>query len=157
MAAAKVSAGLLLYRLGQRGLEVLLAHPGGPFFSKKDLGSWTIPKGEPAPGEELRAAAIREFGEEVGLPIAEPLMPLGEIRQKSGKIVHAWAFAGDPPQSRFAPPSNHFELEWPPRSGRRQSFPEIDLVELFTVDIAREKLNPAQVPFLDRLHALLCG
>jgi len=146
-----------MYRHQHGVLELLLAHPGGPFFARKDAGTWTIPKGEPAPGEDLRVAAVREFREEVGLTVNEPLLPLGEIRQKGGKIVHAWAFAGDAVASPFVPPSNTFALEWPPRSGRQQSFPEIDRVELFTVAGAQGKLNPAQLPSVQRLQSLLAG
>jgi predicted NUDIX family NTP pyrophosphohydrolase len=146
-----------MYRRGERGLEVLLAHPGGPFFAGKDAGAWTIPKGEPAEGEELRAAAAREFAEETGLPVREPLLPLGEIRQKGGKTVHAWAFPGDALPAAFRPRSNTFELEWPPRSGRRQAFPEIDRAELFSLEDARTKMNPAQLTFLDRLLEALAA
>jgi predicted NUDIX family NTP pyrophosphohydrolase len=148
------SAGLLLYRQGPGGLEVLLAHPGGPFFRNKDAGSWTIPKGEPADGEDALATARREFFEETGLPVAEPLLPLGEIRQKAGKVVSAWAFAGEVPPG-FVPRSNTFDIEWPPRSGRRATFPEIDRAELFPLEEARRRINPAQAAFLDRLVALL--
>jgi predicted NUDIX family NTP pyrophosphohydrolase len=148
------SAGVLMYRKGANGLEVLLAHPGGPYYARKDAGSWTIPKGEPAPGEELEAAAAREFSEEVGLPVSGPLVPLGEVRQKGGKAVHAWAFEGELPPG-FVPTSNTFEMEWPPKSGRRQQFPEIDRAEMFPLEAAREKINPAQALFLDRLVALL--
>jgi predicted NUDIX family NTP pyrophosphohydrolase len=150
----KISAGLLMYRPGPAGLEVLLAHPGGPFFRNKDAGAWTVPKGEPGPDEDLRAAAVREFGEEIGLPVAGPLLPLGEIRQAGGKVVHAWAFAGEVPAG-FVPASNTFELEWPPRSGRRQRFAEVDRAEMFALPAAREKIMPAQLPFLDRLCALV--
>jgi predicted NUDIX family NTP pyrophosphohydrolase len=156
MGSATISAGLLMFvDAGERGVEVLLVHPGGPFFRNKDLGAWTIPKGLPEPGEELRAAAIREFTEETGLPVREPLHPLGEIRQKGGKVVHAWAFAGDPLPAGFQPRSNSFEIEWPPRSGRRQSFPEVDRAELFPLDAARARINPAQLPFLERLASAL--
>jgi predicted NUDIX family NTP pyrophosphohydrolase len=150
----KLSAGLLLYRRGPAGLEVLLAHPGGPFFRNKDDGAWTIPKGAPAPGEELIDAAVREFGEEVGLPVAPPFLPLGEIRQKGGKVVAAFACAGDAPTD-FAPASNTFEVEWPPRSGRRQRFPEVDRAQFFSLAEARQKINAAQVPLLDRLELAL--
>src|SRR5687768_8896908 len=111
----KQSAGLLMYRRRPEGVEVLLAHPGGPFFRNKDQGAWTIPKGAPAPGETMEQAALREFAEEVGLPVSAPLRPLGEIRQKGGKLVHAFAAAGEMPAG-FTPQSNLVELEWPPRS-----------------------------------------
>jgi predicted NUDIX family NTP pyrophosphohydrolase len=153
-ASGNVSAGLLMYRRGQNGIEVLLAHPGGPFFRHRDEGAWTIPKGRPSPGEQLEEAAIREFKEETGLPVAEPLLPLGEIKQKSGKTVHAWAFEGDLPPG-YVPASNAFRVEWPPRSGRLQRFPEVDRAEFFQVPEARAKINPAQRPLIDRLCALL--
>jgi predicted NUDIX family NTP pyrophosphohydrolase len=146
-----------MYHRGPDGLAVLLAHPGGPFFRTKDLGAWGIPKGEPDPGEELRAAAIREFTEEIGVPVREPLLPLGDIRQKGGKTVHAWAFAGEALGPGFVPPSNTFQLEWPPRSGRLQTFPEIDRAELFPLELARAKITPAQAAFLDRLTAVLAA
>jgi predicted NUDIX family NTP pyrophosphohydrolase len=147
------SAGLLLYRLGPEGLEVLLAHPGGPFWARRDEGAWTLPKGEVNAGEEPLAAALREFEEETGHVPSGELLPLGEVRQKGGKRVLAWACAGDfdPQELRC----NTFEMEWPPRSGRVRSFPEIDRVGWFTPDAARTKLLPAQAPFLDRLQALL--
>lgn len=148
-ARAKLSAGLVMYR-GFPTLEVFLIHPGGPFFAKKDLGAWSIPKGLVEPGEDPRLAALREFSEEVGLPVTGELLDLGSVTQKGGKRVSAWAFAGDAPEG-YAPASNSFEIEWPPRSGRRQSFPEVDRAEFFPVDIARQKLIAAQVPFLDRL------
>jgi predicted NUDIX family NTP pyrophosphohydrolase len=151
---ASASAGVLMYRRTDRGLEVLLAHPGGPFFVKKDAGGWTIPKGEPAPGEALEAAAAREFTEETGLPVTGPLASLGEVRQKGGKTVHAWAFEGDLPPG-YVPASNAFRVEWPPRSGRLQRFPEVDRAEFFQVPEARAKINPAQRPLIDRLCALL--
>jgi predicted NUDIX family NTP pyrophosphohydrolase len=147
---ANVSAGMLMYRRTARGLEVLLAHPGGPYFVKKDAGGWTIPKGEPEPGEAIEAAAEREFTEETGLPVSGQRFSLGEIRQKGGKTVRAWAFAGDIPPG-FAAKSNLFEMEWPPRSGKRASFPEIDRAEMFPLEVARVKINPAQAEFLDRL------
>jgi predicted NUDIX family NTP pyrophosphohydrolase len=152
-----VSAGLLMYRVDEQGLRVLLAHPGGPFFRNKDAGAWTIPKGEPTSGEELLAAAVREFAEETGLPVREPLIALGEARQKGGKNVHAWAFQGDELPVGFQPASNTFEMEWPPRSGQRARFPEIDRAELFAVEVARTKINPAQAVFLERLEAALEG
>jgi predicted NUDIX family NTP pyrophosphohydrolase len=153
-ASGNVSAGLVMYRRAPNGLEVLLAHPGGPFFRHRDEGAWTIPKGRPSPGEELQAAAIREFQEETGLPVKEPLLPLGEIKQKSGKTVHAWAFEGDLPPG-YVPASNAFRVEWPPRSGRLQRFPEVDRAEFFGADQARAKINPAQRALIDRLCALI--
>ena len=154
-AQAKLSAGLLMYR-GFPALEVFLVHPGGPFFAKKDLGAWSIPKGLIEASEDPRAAAIREFTEEVGLPVAGELLELGSITQKGGKRVAAWAFAGDAPPG-YRPRSNSFELEWPPRSGRKQSFPEVDRAEFFALDVARTKLLEAQHPFLDRLLEKLSG
>jgi predicted NUDIX family NTP pyrophosphohydrolase len=152
---AKRSAGLLMYRRAEQGaLEVFLAHPGGPFFAKKDAGAWTIPKGEPAAGEDLRACALREFEEETGLrPKALLFLDLGSVRQRAGKVVQAWAFEGDWQGRELR--SNTFEVEWPPRSGRRQAFPEIDRVEFFSIEAARSKINPAQVEFLERLCTLL--
>jgi predicted NUDIX family NTP pyrophosphohydrolase len=147
---ASASAGMLMYRRTSHGLEVLLAHPGGPYFVKKDDGGWTIPKGEPNPGEPMEAAAEREFTEETGLPVTGERLALGEIRQKGGKTVHAWAFAGEVPPG-FVPTSNLFEMEWPPRSGKRAQFPEIDRAEMFPLEVARVKINPAQAEFLDRL------
>ncbi len=152
--SGRVSAGLLMYRGDVARLEVFLAHPGGPFFRKKDLGAWTIPKGLAEPNEDLEEAAKREFAEEIGLPVEGELIELGHIVQKGGKRVYAWAFSGDAPPD-FVPTSNSFELEWPPRSGKRRSFPEVDQARFFTLDEARQKLNPAQVPFLDRLLSRL--
>ena len=135
-------------------MEVLLAHQGGPFWITKDLGHWTIPKGEVEPGEELEAVARREFHEETGHEVGDvQLVELGQIRQKSGKVVFAWGAKGDLDPSTAV--SNSFEMEWPPRSGRTQSFPEIDRVEWFDLDEARRKLKAAQVPFLDRLQPTL--
>jgi predicted NUDIX family NTP pyrophosphohydrolase len=148
------SAGLLLFRRGAAGLEVLLAHPGGPFFKSKDEGFWTIPKGLPEVGEELPEAARREMAEEIGLSPEGPLLGLVEVKQKGGKVVHGWAVEGDLPPG-FVLRSNTFELEWPPRSGRRQSFPEVDRAEMFPLAIARTKINAAQAAFLDRLEALV--
>ena len=147
------SAGLLMYRHGGAALEVLLAHPGGPFWARKDDGAWTLPKGELGPGEDPLAAARREFLEEIGVDPTGPFASLGEVRQKSGKRVLAWAVHGD-----FAPEqlrSNLFEMEWPPRSGRRQSFPEVDRVAWFTVAAARPKMLASQWPFVERLAAEL--
>lgn len=149
MAPRKESAGLLLYRLRAGRIEVLLAHPGGPLWQRKDAGAWTIPKGELSHDEDALACARREFEEETGFLAQGPFIPLGSVRQKSGKVVHAWAFEGDcdPKQLR----SNTFEMEWPPRSGKVQSFPEVDRAEFFDIESAREKLNPAQIDFLERL------
>lgn len=150
-ASKKLSAGLLLYRAHGETVEVLLAHPGGPFFARKDAGAWTLPKGEPEPGEQELACAIREFAEETGVrPEAAQYVDLGKVKQRGGKEVHAWAFEMAWTGSG-APQSNTFRIEWPPRSGRMQEFPEIDRLELFELSAAREKMNPAQVVFLDRL------
>jgi predicted NUDIX family NTP pyrophosphohydrolase len=150
------SAGILLHRRGDDGLEVLLVHPGGPFFARRDDGAWSIPKGVYEDDEEPLAAARREFAEELGsaCPDGEAL-DLGEIRQKSGKRVTAWAVAGDIDASAIT--SNTFEVEWPPRSGRRQAFPEVDRAAWFTLEAARVKLIAAQVPFLDRLTEAAAG
>jgi predicted NUDIX family NTP pyrophosphohydrolase len=140
-----------MYRRPAGGqIEFLLVHPGGPFFLDKDEGSWTIPKGEAAPGEDLLARARMEFAEEVGFEPDGAFFPLGEIQQKGGKRVHAWAMEGDLPPG-FALRSNTFELEWPPRSGSRRTFPEIDRAEFFPMSSARRKINSAQIAFLDRL------
>jgi predicted NUDIX family NTP pyrophosphohydrolase len=147
-----------MFRRRDNELEVLLAHPGGPFFTRKDGGAWTIPKGEAAPGEDLLTRAQIEFEEEVGLrpESFQGWIELGSIKQKGGKIVHAWAFEGDLPES-FEVKSNLFEMEWPLGSGRRQSFPEVDQAKFFTEAVARRKLKPAQVPLLDRLRAAIKG
>jgi predicted NUDIX family NTP pyrophosphohydrolase len=148
------SAGILLYRWREGVLELLLAHPGGPFWLTKDLGHWTIPKGEVEAGEELLAVARREFAEETGHAIAEgPGIALGEIRQKSGKQVVAWGIEGDLDPRRAH--SNRFSMEWPPGSGLTESFPEIDRVEWFDPSEARLRLKAAQVPFIDRLEERL--
>ncbi len=150
---AQRSAGIALYRRTDSGLEVLLVHPGGPIWSRRDRGTWSIPKGEYEPGEDPLAAAKREFGEELGVAPAEGrLDDLGEVRQKSGKLVQAWALEGDLDSGAIR--SNTFELEWPPRSGRIQQFPEVDRAQWFTLAEAREKINPAQVPLLERLEEL---
>jgi len=137
-------------------LEVLLAHPGGPFFARKDEGVWTIPKGEVQPGEDLLTRAQIEFEEETGTKASGNFIPLGSIKQKGGKTVHAWAFEGDRPDS-FKLSSNTFEIEWPSRSGKFREFPEVDRAEFFPEEIARRKINPAQVPFLDRVRQALTG
>ncbi|HZB90371.1 MAG TPA: NUDIX domain-containing protein [Stellaceae bacterium] len=149
----KTSAGLLLYRRRGAALEVLLVHPGGPFWAKKDDGAWSIPKGEAAAGEDLLALARREFAEETGFPVDGTFRPLAPVRQAGGKIVHAWAVEGDLDPAAIR--SNRFTLEWPPRSGRREEFPEIDRGAWFTLDEARRKINQGQAPLLDGLVALL--
>jgi predicted NUDIX family NTP pyrophosphohydrolase len=151
----KVSAGLLLFRRGGAGVEVLLAHPGGPFWANKDAGAWSLPKGLIAPGEDLLATAQREFAEETGLHPAGPFLPLGSVRQKAGKVVHAWACEGDADPAQLT--SNTTSAEWPPGSGKRIEFPEVDRCEWFDLAEARAKLNPAQVEFVDRLAAALAG
>ena len=154
MGETRISAGLLMYRLRASRLEVFLAHPGGPLFQRKDEGFWSIPKGEIEPGEPLLAAAKREFAEEVGLEPSGEFLELGVIRQQGGKLVHAWAFAGDWEESQPLQ-SNPFEMEWPPGSGQRCAFPEIDRVGFFSLEDARHKLKESQHPFLDRLEELL--
>jgi len=149
----KVSAGLLMFRRRNDQLEVLLVHPGGPFFARKDDGVWTIPKGEAAADEDLLTRARIEFEEELGIPADGPAIPLGSIRQRGGKVVHAWAVEGDLP-NEFVIRSNFFSIEWPPRSGRRQEFPEVDRAEFFRGELARVKINPAQIPLLDRLREI---
>lgn len=153
MPNTRVSAGLLMYRDVGDGWEVLLVHPGGPYFRNKDDGAWTIPKGEVGPGEELLAAAIREFGEETGVTPAGPFTPLTPVRQKGGKVVHAWAFRGDCDPGKIV--SNTFTIEWPPRSGRRAEFPEVDRAAFFGPDEARRKINAGQIPLLDELGRIL--
>ncbi|MFN8017469.1 MAG: NUDIX domain-containing protein [Acidimicrobiales bacterium] len=155
---AVTSAGLLLHRLGPAGLEVLLVHPGGPFWAKKDEGAWSVPKGELDEGEEPHAAALREVAEELGLavPVAadgREDLDLGEVRQRGGKVVRCFARRADLDVTEIA--SNQFELEWPPRSGRRQSFPEVDRAEWFDLATARRKLLQGQVSLLDRLAEAL--
>jgi predicted NUDIX family NTP pyrophosphohydrolase len=148
---SKASAGILMWKRQGRDLRVLLVHPGGPFWAKKDLGAWSIPKGEYDGVEDVLAAAQREFREELGIAVDGTFTPLGETRQKAGKTVTCFALEGD-----FDPRTlvcNQFEIEWPPRSGRRQSFPEVDRAEWFTLDEARARINPAQAVFLDRLAA----
>ncbi len=149
-----VSAGILMYRLGIKLPEIFLAHPGGPFFSKKDNGVWTIPKGLPEVGENILITAIREFEEETGFKPDGEFIPLGSIKQKGGKIVHAWAVECDIPED-FILKSNYFELSWPPASGQMKKFPEVDRAEFFPVDIAKEKIIPAQIPLIERLEQKL--
>ncbi len=150
---AKLSAGFLMYRFVDGELQVLLAHPGGPFFRNKDEGVWSIPKGEPETGEDLLAAARREFAEETSLTPQEPFIPLSPIQQKGGKVVHAWAFVGDCDPNSFS--SNTFQMEWPPKSGRQMDFPEMDKADFFPIEAAKHKINPAQVPLLEELSALV--
>ena len=150
MTVAKRSAGILLFRRAGDGVEVLLVHPGGPFWAKKDLGAWSIPKGEHDEDEDAQACALREFEEETGsAPSPGELDDLGTVRQKAGKIVQAWALEGDLDPAAIR--SNTFEMEWPPRSGRMRSFPEVDRAEWFALDAARDRINSAQTAFLDRL------
>jgi predicted NUDIX family NTP pyrophosphohydrolase len=146
------SAGILMYRRNAVGIDVLLVHPGGPFWRNRDLGAWSIPKGELDEGEDAEAAARREFGEELGVEAHGTLQPLGEVRQRAGKIVRGYALEADLDVRRIR--SNEFEIEWPPRSGRTTSFPEIDRAEWFATSLAREKILPSQRPFLDRLEKL---
>lgn len=152
MATHKLSAGLLMFRRRDGKIDILLVHPGGPFFRNKDDGHWSIPKGVPdSPNEDLFQRAQIEFEEELGFrPKIDNAIELGTITQRGGKVVHAWAFEGDLP-NEFVCRSNTFQLEWPPRSGKMCEFPEVDRAEMFDVDLARRKMNPAQVPFLDRL------
>jgi len=151
---AKTSAGLLMFRKTGDGIEVVLAHPGGPFFKNKDEGAWTIPKGEAAPGEDLLSRARIEFEEELGVEATGEFTPLGWVIQKGGKTVHAWAVEGDLPKD-FECKSNTFEIEWPPRSGKMQSFPEVDRAGFFSLAEAARKIKPAQRDFLDRLEQLI--
>jgi predicted NUDIX family NTP pyrophosphohydrolase len=145
-----VSAGILLYRRADHGgLEVLLVHPGGPFWARKDLGAWSIPKGLPDEGEDLLAAARREFLEETGFTAAGEAVALGQVRQANGKIVHAWAIEGEADPRALK--SNTFEMEWPRGSGRKRSFPEVDRAQWFEPDEARRRIVPAQAAFLDAL------
>lgn len=151
-----ISAGLLMYRQTDR-LEVLLAHPGGPYYEKKDAGYWGIPKGMLEQNEGCFDAAIREFTEETGItPGKEEFIPLGTVRHPSGKTVHAWAFQGNWDDTQPIV-SNTFCMEWPPSSGIIQQFPEIDKACFFPIDVARTKMNPAQLPFLDRLVSFFTG
>jgi predicted NUDIX family NTP pyrophosphohydrolase len=145
------SAGLLVYKKVAGRLLVFLVHPGGPFWAKKDLGAWSIPKGELAEGEDALAAARREFSEETGQSVDGDFRELTPCRQKGGKIVRAWALEGDADEAVI---SNMFEMEWPPKSGRRQSFPEVDRAAWFTLDEARTRINPGQLPILDELARL---
>ena len=149
---AKRSSGILLFRrTADGGLEVLLVHPGGPFWAKKDLGAWSIPKGEHEEQEDAQACALREFTEETGAaPSPGELTDLGTVKLKSRKVVQAWALEGDLDASTVT--SNTFSMQWPPRSGQFQDFPEVDRAEWFGLEAAAERINPAQAAFLERLR-----
>lgn len=149
---AKISAGLLMYKVEEEKLQVFLVHPGGPFYAKKDEGCWSIPKGEVNGNNNYLEDAIREFEEETGNTPKEPYHSLGEIKQNSGKHIHIWAFEGDL-TSPFQ--SNSFEMEWPPKSGKIAAFPEADRGEFFDIDTAKKKIISGQMEFLDRLQTLL--
>jgi predicted NUDIX family NTP pyrophosphohydrolase len=149
----RVSAGLLMYRIQKGELQVLLANPGGPLFQNKHEGTWTIPKGELEPGEDLFEAAKREFEEETGVTPTGPYIALTPIKQKGGKIVHAWAFNGDCDPSTIA--SNNFTMEWPPKSGRQMEFPEMDRAEFFDVEKARTKIKIAQMALVEELEGIV--
>jgi len=155
-----VSGGVLLFRRRDGGLEVLLAHPGGPYWANRDAGAWTLPKGVAEAGEALEAVAVREFAEETGFDLTtiaaepgRPPIPLGDVTLKSGKVVHGWAVEGDLDPEKAT--SNDAEVEWPPRSGKRIKVPEIDRVAWFEPDEARRRAHPAQAAFVDRLEAAL--
>ncbi len=150
---AKLSAGILLYRRRDARTEVFLIHPGGPLWAKKDLGGWSVPKGEPNPGESLLEAALREFREETSFTIGGEAVPLAARRQRSGKLVHVWAVEGDCDASRAQ--SNTFSMEWPPGSGRMGQFPENDRAAWFDLREARRRIWPSQLGFLDELQAIL--
>jgi predicted NUDIX family NTP pyrophosphohydrolase len=146
-----------MYRRTGGELQVLLVHPGGPYFANKDAGAWTLPKGEPAEGEDALTAARREFREETGVPVPPDAatLPLGQVKQKGGKVVQAWAFEGDCDPNKCV--SNTFRLEYPPRSGKFQEFPEVDKAAFFSIAEAKAKINAAQVELLARLEATLQG
>jgi predicted NUDIX family NTP pyrophosphohydrolase len=145
----KQSAGILLYRKTDNQLQLFLVHPGGPFFKNKDLGAWSIPKGEFLDNEDALTAAKREFEEETGLPVNGKFIPLKPVNLKSGKKVHSWALEGDINHETIV--SNLFEMEWPPKSGKKQAFPEIDRAGWFDAETAKQKINGAQVGFIDEL------
>jgi predicted NUDIX family NTP pyrophosphohydrolase len=151
----RVSAGLLMYRRGEGGLQVLLVHPGGPFFRTRDEGAWSIPKGEAEPGEDLLETAVREFREEIGVTPTGPFLALTPVRQKGGKVVHAWAFEGDCDPGAIT--CNTFTIEWPPRSGLHADLPEIDRAAFFSPGEARRKINTGQVPLIDQLEGIVEG
>jgi len=149
----RIAAGLVMYRIRDGRLQVLLVHPGGPFFAKKDEGVWSIPKGQPERGEDLLQTACREFEEETGVTPNGKFIPLRPIQQKGGKIVHAWAFEGDCDAEKIQ--SNLFRLEWPPGSGRQVEFPEIDRAEFFKMKLAKRKLKAAQIPLIEQLQEIV--
>jgi predicted NUDIX family NTP pyrophosphohydrolase len=149
----KRSAGILLFRNSIDGLQVLLIHPGGPFWAKKDAGAWSIPKGEYADGEDPLTAARREFAEETGIAVDGEFVALGELKQPGGKLVIAWALKGDLDAAAIR--SNTFQLEWPPKSGKMREFPEVDAAAWLSIDAARSKLLKGQLEFLDRLISLM--
>src|SRR4026209_2511055 len=152
--AKKIAAGLLLYR--RRGeLEVFLVHPGGPLWAKKDLGAWSLPKGEVIEGEDLLHAAKREFTEETGFAIAGEFRPLDPVRQSGGKVVHAWAIEADCDAAHIR--SNLFTMEWPPKSGNTQEFPEVDRAGWFTIAESRKRILAAQIKFIDQIVSILSG
>ena len=151
----RVSAGLLMYRIHEGELQVFLAHPGGPLFKNKDDGHWTIPKGEIEPGEDLLEAAKREFKEETSITPTGPFSELKPIKQKGGKIVHAWAFKGDCDPSAIV--SNTFTMEWPPKSGRQMEFPEMDRADFFDVAAAKGKIKAAQMAFIEECEEKALG
>jgi predicted NUDIX family NTP pyrophosphohydrolase len=152
--AKRISAGLLMYRIKDGITEVFLAHPGGPYFQKKDDGNWSIPKGEPEEGEDLIITAMREFKEETGITPVGELTWLGTITQKGGKEVHCWAFYGDLPVN-YVHECNFFEEEWPPHSGEYREFPEIDKVAFFKLEVAKKKIKAAQILLIERLEEKL--
>lgn len=150
---SKLSAGLLMYRIRKGDVEVLLVHPGGPFFRNKDEGAWSIPKGEIEPEEDLLAAAQREFDEETSVKPTGPFISLPSVKQKGGKTVHAWAFKSDCDTTAIK--SNTFTMEWPPKSGRQTEFPEIDQAEFFDLETARRKINAGQMGLINELQQIL--
>ena len=160
MSRAPQSGGILLFRRGDNGIEVLLAHPGGPFWKSQDYGAWSVPKGVAEVDEPIEAVAVREFGEETGFELASvaldsrrPHLDLGEVTLKSGKVIHAWAVEGDLDPALCH--SNEIEVEWPPRTGRRLTIPEVDRVAWFGLDEARRRAHPVQAPFVERLAVQL--
>jgi len=152
----RLSAGLLMYRFPDGKLQVFLAHPGGPFYARKDEGHWTIPKGEPDPDADLPEAAKREFQEETGIKPTVPFIPLTPIKQKGGKVVHAWAFEGDLADGH-AIVSNTFSLEWPPKTGRQMEFPEVDRADFFDVTVAKRKVKAAQAALIEELERIVAN